>query len=107
MEERRKIERTKYNTMNVLIVCDTEEKYYIKVENVSPLGMGIKMPAGTPDIVGKDVIVVAECMVMFAVVCRMQPCEDGSIEVGIEGKPLEEDTLRCLYENVGKDSNLI
>lgn len=107
MEERRKINRTKYNTMNVLIVCDTEEKYYIKVENVSPLGMGLKMPAGTPDISGKNVIVVAECMVMFAVVRRMQPCEDGSIEVGIEGKPFEEDTMRCLYENVGKDCNLI
>ncbi len=107
MEERRKIERTRYNVMNVLIVCDTEEKYYIKVENVSPLGMGLKMPAGTPDITGKDVIVVAECMVMFAVVRRMEMAEDGSMEVGIEGKPLEEDTFRCLYENVGKDSNLI
>lgn len=102
MEERRRVERTKYVNMNIIIVCDTEEKYYIQVDNVSPLGMGIKMPAGSPDIMGKDVIVVAECVVMFAVVRRMVPCEDGSIEVGIEGKPFTEDMLKCLYENVGK-----
>lgn len=102
MEERRRVERTNYKTMNVLIVCDTEEKYYIKVENVSPIGMGLKMPAGSPDIVGKDVIVVAESMIMFAAVRRMIPCEDGSFEVGIEGKPFTEEMLRCLYENVGK-----
>lgn len=102
MEERRRVERTKYKAMNVIIVCDTEEKYYIQVENVSPIGMGIKMPAGSPEIVGKDVIVVAESVVMFAVVRRMTPCEDGSIEVGIEGKPFTEEMLNCLYENVGK-----
>lgn len=102
MEERRKIGRTKYVDMNVIIICDTEEKYYIKVENVSPLGMGIRMPAGSPDVVGKEVIVVAECMIMFAVVRRMVPCEDGSMEVGIEGKPFTEDMLKCLFENVGK-----
>lgn len=102
MEERRRVERTKYVNMNIIIVCDTEEKYYIQVDNVSPLGMGIKMPAGSPDIMGKDVIVVAESVVMFAVVRRMVPCEDGSIEVGIEGKPFTEDMLKCLYENVGK-----
>ena len=106
MEERRRVERTRYIDMNIIIVCDTEEKYYIQVDNVSPLGMGIKMPAGSPDIVGKDVIVVAECMVMFAVVRRMVPCEDGSIEVGIEGKPFTEDMLNCLYENVRKESDL-
>lgn len=102
MEERRRVERTKYTAMNVIIVCDTEEKYYIRLENVSPLGMGIKMPAGSPDLVGKDVIVVAECMVMFAVVRRMIPCEDGSIEVGIEGQPFTEEMMKCLYENVGR-----
>ncbi len=100
MEERRRIERTKYSAMDIIIVCDTEEKYYIKVENISPLGMGITMPAGSPDIIGKEVIIVAECMVMFAVVRRMIPCEDGSIEVGVEAKPYTRDMLNCLYEGV-------
>ena len=102
MEDRRKVQRTKYSAMNVMIICDTGEKHYIKVENVSPLGMGLRMPAGSPDIVGKDVIVVAECVVMFAVVRRMVPCEDGSIETGIEGKPFTEEMLQCLYENMRK-----
>lgn len=102
MEERRRVERTKYKAMDVIIICETEEKYYIKIDNVSPLGMGIRMPAGSPDIVGKDVIVVAESVIMFAEVRRMVPQEDGSIEVGIEGKPFTEEMLKCLYENIGK-----
>lgn len=102
MIERRRVERTKYTSMNVIIVCDSEEKYYIKIENVSPLGMGIRMPAGSPDIVGKDVIVMAESVIMFAMVRRMVPCEDGSMEVGIEAKPYTEEMLACLYENLGK-----
>ena len=51
MEERRKINRVEYNAKSVIVVCETGEKYYVDVENVSPLGMGIKMPQDTPDYV--------------------------------------------------------
>ncbi len=103
MEERRRIERTRYSAMDVIIVCDTEEKFYIKVENISPLGMGISMPAGCPELEGKDVIIVAETMIMFAVVRRMLRREDGSVEVGVEAKPYTQEMLNCLYEGVIKE----
>lgn len=102
MEERRRIGRTRYSAMDVIIVCDTEEKFYIKVENISPLGMGISMSAGCPEIVGKDVIIVAETMIMFAVVRRMLPRGDGSVEIGVEAKPYTQEMLNCLYEGVIK-----
>lgn len=101
MEERRKIDRVRYISTSVLVVCDTEEKFYIQVENVSPLGMGITMPAGSPDLTGRDVIIVAECMIMYAVVCRMIPREDGSFEVGIEAKKFTDDVLQYLFEHIG------
>lgn len=101
MEERRKIDRVRYNAKSVIVVCETGEKYYVDVENVSPLGMGIKMPAGSPDLVGKDIIIVAECLIMFAQVKRMVPCEDGRIETGIQAKKFDGDVLQYLFEHIG------
>mgnify|MGYP004489684021 FL=1 len=100
MEERRKINRVEYNAKSVIVVCETGEKYYVDVENVSPLGMGIKMPQDTPDLVGKDVIIVAECLIMYAVVRRMVPCEDGRLETGIEAKKFTGDVLEYLFEHI-------
>lgn len=35
MEERRKINRVEYNAKSVIVVCETGEKYFVDVENVS------------------------------------------------------------------------
>ena len=56
MEERREINRIEFRKKSVIVVCETEEKIYVDVKDVSPLGMGIIMPAGSPDLVGKDII---------------------------------------------------
>ncbi len=100
MEERRKIDRVKYDAPSVIVVCDTEEKIYVKVKNLSPLGMGITMPAGSPDLVGKDVIIVAECLIMYAKVSRMEPQEDGSFEAGIQAQRFSDDVLQYLFEHI-------
>ena len=47
MEERRQINRIEYETKSVIVVCDTQEKIYVKVQNVSPLGMISKTSAYT------------------------------------------------------------
>ena len=54
MVERRNISRVDYSAKGVVVVCDTGEKYMVETKNVSPLGMGVVMPADSPDIVGKD-----------------------------------------------------
>lgn len=101
MEERRKINRVVYNAKSVIVVCDTGEKIYVDVENVSPLGMGIKMPKGSPYLVGKDIIIVAECLIMFAEITRMAPLEDGRLDVGIAAKKFTGDVLEYLFERIG------
>ena len=53
MEERRAIGRVGYSANAVIVVCDTQEKYFVHTENVSPLGMGIRVPEAVPDILGK------------------------------------------------------
>ena len=63
MEERRAIGRVGYSANAVIVVCDTQEKYFVHTENVSPLGMGIRVPEEVPDILGKDIILVADTLI--------------------------------------------
>lgn len=101
MEERRKIDRVKYAAQSVIVVVDTKEKIYVDVKNVSPLGMGITMPAGSPDILGKDIIIVAKTLIMYANVNRTEKLGDGRIEVGIHAKEFTPDVLEYLQEHIG------
>ena len=65
MEERREISRVEYKTNGVVVICDTQEKIYVDVKDISPLGMGICVPEGHEGLLGKQVIVVAETLIMM------------------------------------------
>lgn len=101
MEERRGINRIDYISKSVIVICDTEEQIYVEVENVSPLGMGIKMPAGSPDICGKDIIIVTETLIMYADVTRQVEEADGSFTVGIKARKFTDDVLMYLFSRIG------
>lgn len=101
MQERRKINRVEYNAKSVIVICDTQEQIYVEVQNVSPLGMGITMPAGSPNIVGKDIIIVAETLIMYADVVRQEEREDGSFTLGIQAKRFTGDVLEYLFDRIG------
>ena len=101
MAERRKINRTEYHSNSVIVVCETEQKLYVEVENVSPLGMGVHAPADCPDILGKDIIIITETLIMYALVNRMEKLEDGSFIVGIEAKKFTDEVLKYLFEHIG------
>lgn len=100
MEERRKIHRVQYPTKSVIVVCETGEKYYVETENVSPLGMGLHLPKDCPDLVGKDIIIVAETLIMYADVKRQVQREDGSFEAGISAKKFSPEVLQYLFEHI-------
>lgn len=57
--KRRGINRVDYRVKSVIVTCDTFEKFYVDAINVSPLGMGLLAPAGTPNLVGRQIIIVA------------------------------------------------
>jgi len=101
MEDRRKINRVEYPSNSVIVVCDTQEKLYAHTENVSPLGMGVRLPSGSPNILGKDIIIVAETLIMYADVKRVVNEDDGSIYIGIHARKFTNDVLQYLFESVG------
>jgi hypothetical protein len=101
MEERRAIGRVGYSANAVIVVCDTQEKYYVHTENVSPLGMALRVPEEVPDILGKDIILVADTLIMYADVTRQEKQEDGSGILGIAARKFSEDVLQYLFERIG------
>ncbi|MCR5273185.1 MAG: PilZ domain-containing protein [Lachnospiraceae bacterium] len=100
MEERRQINRVEYPTKSVIVVCDTMDKYFVETENVSPLGMGLKLDKSAPDLTGKDIIIVAETLIMYATVVRQETVEDGSYKVGIHAKRFTADVLQYLFDSI-------
>ena len=103
MEERRQINRVEYIAKSVIVVCETQEVIQVNVENVSPLGMGVRMEEDRPDIVGKDIIIVAETLIMYADVTRQEKQEDGSYMIGIQAKKFTQDVLEYLFTHIGQD----
>lgn len=105
MEERRKIGRVSFDTRSVIVVCDTQEKIAAKVTNVSPLGMAVIIPPDAPDIVGKDIIIVAETLIMYADVIRQEKQEDGSILIGISARKFTDDVLEYLFQRIAPEED--
>lgn len=101
MEERRKLSRVDYSAKSVIVVCETGEKYYVETENVSPLGMGIHIDKDAPDILGKDIIIVAETLIMYADVVRQVRREDGSYTIGIAARKFTPEVLDYLFNHIG------
>lgn len=107
MEERRKIDRVGYSANGVIVICDTQEKIYVKTENISPLGMAVRMEPGAPDITGKDIIIVTETLIMYADVNRQEKQEDGSFVAGISARKFTDDVLQYLFDHIAlEDDNL-
>ena len=103
MEERRNISRVDYKAKSVIVVCDTGEKYFVETKNVSPLGMGIVMEDDVPDIVGKDIIIVANTLIMYADVNRRVKNDDGTYTVGISARQFTPEVLQYLFSHIGNE----
>lgn len=102
MEERREIGRVDFPSNSVIVVCETGDKYYVTTKNVSPLGMGITAPGDVPEIVGKDIIIVAETLIMYADVNRQVKEEDGSWTIGISAKKFTPEVLEYLFSHISE-----
>ncbi len=103
MEERRNISRVDYSAKGVVVICDTGEKYMVETKDVSPLGMGLIMPPETPDIVGKDIIIVASTLIMYSDVNRQVKNADGTYTVGIHARQFTPEVLQYLFRHIADE----
>ena len=102
MEERRGINRVDYAVKSVIVTCDTYEKILVDAINVSPLGMGLIAPAGTPKLVGRQIIIVADTLIMYADVLRQEEMEDGQFQIGIQARKFTPSVLQYLFDHIAE-----
>ncbi|MDO4465203.1 MAG: hypothetical protein Q4C57_11735 [Bacillota bacterium] len=102
MEERRGINRVDYVVKSVIVTCDTFEKFVVEAANVSPLGMGLIAPAGTPKLVGRQIIIVADTLIMYADVLRQEEMADGRFQVGIRARKFTPTVLQYLFDHIAE-----
>lgn len=103
MIERRRIDRVSYDADSVIVVREDLNKIYCKVKNLSPLGMAVTVSGDTPSLLGKDVIIVADTLIMYADVIREDPAEDGTKTVAISAKKFTNEVLEYLFEHIADE----
>ena len=99
--DKRKIGRVEFKAPSVVVLCETGETIYVQVEDASPRGMGLWMKEERPDIKGKDIIIVADTVIMYAEVVRVVKRDDGTYTVGISAKKFTPDVLDYLFKHIG------
>jgi len=103
MEERRRINRVEFEAPSVIVVRDSLKKIYASVKNLSPLGMAVTVPADTESILGKDIIIVADTLIMYADVIREDKNPDGTVTVAISARKFTNDVLEYLFNHIALD----
>ena len=98
--ERRAIGRVSFPSQAVIVICDTEEVLHARVRDIGPIGVGAILDPGTKSILNKDVIIVAETLIMYADVVREQPLEDGSTIVGLAARKFPQNVLQFIFESI-------
>ena len=93
--------RVEFKAPSVVVICDTGETIFVQVEDASPRGMGLWMKDDRPDIKGKDIIIVADTVIMYAEVVRMVKRDDGTYTVGISAKKFTPEVLDYLFKHIG------
>ena len=101
MEERRKINRVAYTANSIIVARETLEKYYGQVTNISPPANAIAVNAATPKLLGKDVIIVAETLIMYADVVREDEMVDGKRTVAFSSRKFTNEVLGYLFQQIG------
>ena len=80
-----------------------DRKVYADVLNVSPMGMAAKVLNDTPSLLGKDVIVVAETLIMYADVVHEDENADGTKTVALNARKFTNDVLKYLFEHITEE----
>jgi hypothetical protein len=105
MQERRTINRVEFLANSVIVDRQSLEKYYGQVKNISPLGIAITVDKRIPDLVGRDVIIVAETMIMYAEAVREDHEEGMKKSLAFKACKFTPDVLQYLFESIGGDED--
>lgn len=98
--ERREFGRVDYPSEGIAVVCGTQNVIHVGVQNIGPSGVGLILPAGTPELIGKDLILITDTVIMYADVLRQEPLEDGAWKAGLSAKRFTPGVLQYLFDSI-------
>lgn len=104
MDERRNINRVNYKANSIIVLCDSNEKVIVEVDDVSPKGMGITSSGDIPDYTGKDIIIITDTLIMYAAITRQTKLDNGKTHMGIQAKQFTPQILEYLFDCIGSDA---
>ena len=99
-KERRAIGRIDYSARGIAVVCNTQKVIHVGIQNIGPSGVGLTLPAGTPDLVGKDLILITDTVIMYADVIRQEALESGAWAAGLAAKKFTPGVLQYLFDSI-------
>lgn len=105
MQERRSINRVEFLANSVIVDKESLSKYFGQVKNISPLGIAITVDKRVPNLVGRDVIVVAETMIMYAEAVREDKEMGEKKSIAFKARKFTPDVLQYLFEHIGEDTD--
>ena len=77
----------------------------VKVRDLGPIGVGICVPFDTQVLVGKDVILVAETLIMYADAVRQTQLNDEEWVIGLSARKFPQDVLQFIIDGIEMRSN--
>ena len=98
--ERRALGRGAFPSKGILVVCDTQEVYHVDVKDLGPVGVGIVGSHDIPHLLGKDVVIVLETLIMYADVVRQVQTRDGDWNIGLAARKFTGDVLQYLFDGI-------
>lgn len=99
-KERRRLGRVAYSSAGIAVVCDTEAVIRVGVLDVGPSGASLILSAETADLTGKDLILIADTMIMYAGVVRQERLENGAWRAGLASRKFSRDVLQYLFDSI-------
>ena len=98
--ERRGLGRVAYPSKGIAVVCDTQQVIHVGVLDIGPSGVGLTLPADTPRLVGKDLILITDSLIMYVDVVRQEQMADTTWRAGLASKKFSRDVLQYLFDSL-------
>lgn len=98
--ERRALGRVAYPSQGIAVVCDTQLVIRVGVLDIGPGGVGLTLPAEIPELIGKDLILITDTMIMYMDVIRQEKLENGSWRAGLAAKKFSQEVLQYLFDSI-------
>ena len=98
--ERRALGRVAYPSQGIAVVCDTQMVIRVGVLDVGPSGVGLTLPSEVPDLIGRDLILITDTMIMYMDVIRQERLENGTWRAGLAAKKFSNEVLQYLFDSI-------